>query len=224
MRTRLTIPSADPTPSPNQGHSGEARDGAPVVIRVPLAPVGEQPARERPDVCQQCGSMGFNVHQHTLRTVRDPHIKHVEIARYVCKRCGSTIRMYPSGIGPQRQSKAIKQICSMLYCMGLTYRNVQQVLSAIGCPLSMTTIREDVLRACAVDQAMRPFERLHLKPIEPGRFTGPDGSINVRLIGSAPGRRWLEIEVQERDGGAELEWRAQVCARHFTAWATSTGI
>ncbi|MFN0073821.1 MAG: transposase family protein [Chloroflexota bacterium] len=196
---------------------------APAVIRVPLVPVGERPLNERPGACAHCGSKGFNVHQRTWRTVRDPHLKRVNVARFVCKRCGATCRLYPTGIGPERQSEAIKQICAMLYCMGLTYRNVQQVLQHIGCPLSMTTIRQDVLQACAVEQTMRPFDRLHLTVDEPGRLSGPDGALVIRLIGSLPARRWLELEVTERVGGAELEWRAQVCARQFSASGSATG-
>jgi hypothetical protein len=194
---------------------------------MPLAPVGQQPQRDRPDVCIQCGSsIGFNIHQRTWRTVRDPHLKRVNLARYVCTRCGSTSRMYPTGIGPERQTTAIKQVCAVLCCMGLTYRNVQQILGAIGCPLSMTTIRQDVLQACATEQTMRPFDRLRLVPQErePCRLAGPDGSMVVRLIGTTPARRWLKLEIQERPGGAELEWRAQIRARNFTASTAPTGI
>ncbi len=164
------------------------------------------------------------MHQRSWRTVRDPHIKRVNVARYVCKRCGGTSRLYPAGIGPERQTAAIKQICAMLYCMGLTYRNVQQILKALDCHLSMTTIRQDVLQACAVEQTMRPFERLRLTPQQPGKLSGPDGSLTVRLLGTTPTRRWLELELQQRPGGAELEWRAQVCARQFTSVATSVGV
>ena len=95
----------------------------------------------------------------------------------------------------------------MLYCMGLTYRNVQQILSAIGCPLSMTTIRQDVLQACAVEQTMRPFERLRLTPRQPGELTGPDGPLTVRLLGTTPTRRWLELELSS--GLAARSWSGE---------------
>ena len=64
-----------------------------VVIRIPLAPVGEVPGADRPAVCIQCGSMGFNVHQRIWRTVNDPHLKRINVGRYVCKRCGTTSRL-----------------------------------------------------------------------------------------------------------------------------------
>jgi hypothetical protein len=200
------------------------RSSTPVVIRIPLPLVAEEPERDQPTICTQCGSARFNVHQRALRTVRDPQLHRINVARYVCKRCGSTTRLYPVGIGPERQSAAIKQICAILYCMGLTYRHVQQVLSSLECSLSMTTIRQDVLQACAVEQTMRPFDRLRLTYQETGQLTGADGSLTVRLIGHLPAGRWLELEVQERPDGAELEWRAQTCASHFSSAGSPTGV
>lgn len=226
MTTSVPAPRADSDTSARV--SRERPDGASkrtIVTRVPLMPVAEEPERSRPADCSQCGSKGFNVHQRAWRTVRDPHIKRVRVARFVCKRCGATRRLYPQGIGPERQSAALKQISALLYCLGLTYRNVQQALQYLGCPLSMTTIRQDVLQVCAVEQTMRPFDRLHMSHVGPGDFAGTDGRLTIRLIGNPDSRRWLELEMQEQPGGAELEWRAHVCARQFAATpaAGSTG-
>lgn len=190
---------------------------APVVLRLPLVPVNNQPDSRRPGACSECGSMGFNVHQRSWREIRDPQMQRVQVARYLCKRCGVTCRVYPVGIGPERQSAALRQICAMLYCIGLTYRNVQQVLRHLGCSLSITTIRLNVLAACGEEQLMRPYERLRLTSFGSGQLVGPDGSLAFRLIGSIPARRWLETEVVERQGGAELEWRIENCLRHFSS-------
>lgn len=199
----------------------------PVITRVPLALVADVADRRRPRACTRCGSMGFNLHQRSWRTVRDPQVKGVLVTRYVCKRCGMTCRVYPVGIGKERQSVALKQICAILYCLGLTYRNVQHILDSLSCSLSMTTIRQNVLEACADEEAPRPFDRLHLSPAGPGQLRGPDGEISVRIIGTSPMRRWLELETHQQASGAELDWRVQTCAQHFTArgddGAPSTG-
>ena len=71
-------------------------------------------------------------------------------------------------LGPSVRATRSSRFAPSCTAFGLTYRNVQQILSFIGCPLSMTTIRQDVLQACAVEQTMRPFDRLHLTPQEPG--------------------------------------------------------
>ncbi|HLI25769.1 MAG TPA: hypothetical protein VKZ60_01775 [Chloroflexota bacterium] len=184
----------------------------PRVVRVALQATAAAP--EGPLApCPRCGSKGVNVHQRDWRTVKDPHAARVLVLRYLCKRCGHVRRAYPAGLGPSRQSAALRQLSVLLYWIGLSYQAVRAVLLDLGCPLSTTSIRRNVVAAQQRLHGQPPLSRLRLAPAGAGVLAGPDGRLVVRLVGHPASGRYLEVEVGDAGHAAELHWRLTTCAR-----------
>lgn len=177
-----------------------------------LLPPVEEDAGEPPTSCPLCGSQGFNVHQRSWKLVKDLGPAQALVVRYRCKRCGHTRRIYPAGAGAGRQSAALRRLSVLLYCAGLSYRAVGRALRDLDCPLSLTTIRRNVLTTYPGRRLGRELPRLRLVALGEGRFSGPDGILLLRLEGG-PGERWLEAETDDEAQAEELRWRLGMCAR-----------
>ena len=185
---------------------------APLLVRIPLAPVGEALPTARLETCPRCGSKGLNVHQRTWKRVKDWEVTRVPVVRYQCKWCGAVGRQYPSGVDAGRQSLALKQVSLVLYCLGLSYQGVRAVLGDLGCPLSTTSIRRTVDAARHAHPPAQVRQPLRLAPVGGGMLRGPSGLIALRLVRPSPGDRALEVEIAG-DEAPELSWRLVACAR-----------
>jgi hypothetical protein len=180
------------------------------IVRIPLAPIAAAANGGPTGPCPGCGNTSFRVHQWDWKSVRDPQINRASVGRYQCKRCGTVVRRYPPGMDASTQSLGLKQLSVLLYCLGLSYEGVRAILSDLGCRLSTTTIRRNVL-AGGHEAALRlGVRRLRLIPDGDARLRAPDGSVTVRVASSPTGERWLELRTTPGCDG-ELQWRLQTC-------------
>jgi hypothetical protein len=175
------------------------------VVRVPLAPVAEVATGEAHLTCPRCGCRAFTVHQRLGKAVKDPQIKSAHVVRYQCKKCGAIVRRYPDGVQAGRQSVGLRQLSVLLYCLGFSYRDVQDHLSTLGCPLSTTSIRRNVVAARAVAPAAFLSGRCSLALDRDERWPRQDGPIDVQLVALTGSERWLEVAIEPRLGPAIQE-------------------
>lgn len=181
-----------------------------LLVRIPLTPAAAAPPDEPLPLCARCGSRGYNVHQRDRRRVKDPHVRQVVVLRYVCKRCGRARRVYPVGFGSSRQSDGLKELCVLLYWLGLAYLEVRGVLADLGCPLSCTSIRRNVESARGT-AGLPPPGRLHLRAVGGGMLRGRDGLIALRLE-HTPTARSLVAEIAPGPNAQHVRWRLESAA------------
>ena len=181
-------------------------------IRIPLAPIAVAANGGPPRPCPRCGNLSFRVHQWDWKSVRDPQVNRVSVGRYQCKRCGIVVRRYPPGMDASTQSLGLKQLSVFLYSLGLSYEGVRAVLADLGCRLSTTTIRRNVIASGHEASLGLGGRRLRLVPDGEARLRAPDGSVTIRVASSPNGERWLELDPAP-GSAAELEWRLQMCCR-----------
>jgi hypothetical protein len=180
--------------------------------RFPLDTVSDQPPDTPGEPCPRCGSHGFNIHQRSWKSIRDPQVTRTEAIRYRCKRCGAVLRRYGDGVGPDRQSHAIKQLSVFLYCLGLSYQGTRDVLSDLGCALSPATIRKNVMGSHP--HLIRSKPRLHRSG--PGRLAGRNVQLSLRIAGIPTTSRWLEVTIEPGPEAADLSWQVTHCAEFLT--------
>jgi transposase-like protein len=107
-------------------------------------------AMERPQVCpyEACDGEYFTPHQqHCEKPLRDPEFDRVNAKRWKCLQCGRTFRVYPEGVSDAERSDRLKAAGIMLYLLGISYRGVEDFLTAFGYPVDHVTIYRDVQEA-----------------------------------------------------------------------------
>jgi transposase-like protein len=120
MRTRARIPAVDPT------------------------------VMQPPEICPYEGCEGtfFKDHElHCDKRVRDTQVEQVVAMRRKCLSCGRTHRVYPKGISKSPQSDRLRGVSVLLYVLGLSYRGVEDFLTAVGFYLDHTSIYRNVQAA-----------------------------------------------------------------------------
>lgn len=120
MRLRVSIPQVDPT------------------------------AMEPPQMCpyEDCDGEYFTPHQqHCEKALRDPEYDQVNAKRWKCLQCGRTFRVYPEGVSEAERSDRLKAAGVMLYLLGVSYRGVEDFLTALGYPVDHVTVYRDVQEA-----------------------------------------------------------------------------
>ena len=111
-------------------------------LRVGIPPV--KPAvMNQPSQCPyaDCEGNHFKTHQaHCRKAVRDTKYKHVRVYRSRCLRCKRTHRVYPQGVNRAQQTARLKGTSILLYLLGISYRGVEDVLTALGFYLSHSSV------------------------------------------------------------------------------------
>jgi len=113
-------------------------------------PAVEPTVLQPPEVCpyEGCDGTFFKDHQlHCSKRVRDTQVEQVEVMRRKCLSCGRTHRVYPKGTSKSPQSDRLKGVSVLLYVLGLSYRGVEDFLTALGFYLDYTTIYRNVQAA-----------------------------------------------------------------------------
>ena len=103
-----------------------------------------------PEVCpyDDCDGRYFKVHQLSCeKAVRDTKYEQVNAVRRRCLRCGRTHRVYPKGVSEDHHSDRLKGLSVLLYVLGLSYGGVEDLLTALECFLSKTTVWRNVQAA-----------------------------------------------------------------------------
>lgn len=167
--------------------------------------VGEETEGAPPTACPHCGCRGFHRHQRTPKRIKDQRCQSVASMRYLCKGCGRSIRLYPPGVSARRQSEATRGLSVVLYRLGLSYRNIQRVLTDWRCPLGAATIWQNVHSLGAAERSLvRRGGRITIETDTPaGRATYPaDGpTARLRLVSDPEGMMRLEIRIRD-------DWRS----------------
>ncbi len=79
--------------------------------------------------------------------MRDLSVTRVRAQRWRCTVCGYTFRLYPQGITHRQQSLRLQGLSIYLWLLGSSLGGVADLLEALGCPLSRTTILGNLQRA-----------------------------------------------------------------------------
>jgi transposase len=108
-----------------------------VLLRLPKT---EMNIDSRPRHCPYCGSPILQGWGKVPRTVRDKHEHTTEIPRYRCSECERTFRFYPTGVDRSEQTQRIKQLAALAWAMGLSVRDVVEVMDDLGVNLSRMTV------------------------------------------------------------------------------------
>jgi len=108
-----------------------------VLLRLPQA---EMSTNGRPRHCPYCGSQILQGWGWVSRTVRDKSERNTDIPRYRCSECERTFRFYPSGVDRSEQTQRIKQLAALVWAMGLSVRDVVEVMDELGVNLSRMTV------------------------------------------------------------------------------------
>lgn len=105
---------------------------------------------EVPDVCpyEDCDGQYFKTYeQHCKKPLVDIEYEEVDAIRRKCLRCQRTHRAYPQGVSKSNHSDRLKALGVFLYMLGISYRDVEEILTSLGCPLDHTTVCRDVQAA-----------------------------------------------------------------------------
>jgi transposase-like protein len=152
---------------------------------------------EVPEECPYEGCEGRNYKPHGIKgeekAIRDWKHTWVESYRWRCLRCGRTFRVYPQGISNADQSDALKGATVILYVLGLSYGAVSDFTSALGCPVSKTTVYNNVQEA---GEQARKRQRGSVKRGGKRAVIGADGTY-VRVKGEQVG---IEVVVDDESG------------------------
>jgi DNA-directed RNA polymerase subunit RPC12/RpoP len=184
------------------------------------APAGEPDGR-RPDRCERCGSRGFNLHQRATKALKDPSVPSAPVVRYICKRCGKTVRLYPSGVDAARQTVALRRASALLYWLGCSYDGIRAILGYLGCPLSRATVWANARESGLLG------DRHRLRADAGSLVSGAhqDGAVahfrlrgravTVRLSRGAPGELILWVGALQPETARLVHRRAQEAARRL---------
>jgi len=120
-----------------------------VRLRVQIPPV-EPTMMNPPQECpyDDCAGKHFKVHQeHCDKAVRDTKYEQVKVYRRKCLRCKRTHRVYPQGVSQAQQTDRLKGASILFYLLGISYRGVEDVLTALGFYLSYSAVYRNVQAA-----------------------------------------------------------------------------
>lgn len=118
-----------------------------------------------PERCPFCGNVAWHSHGWVRKSVRDPQVGNVHVQRIRCTQCGKTLRLYPSGLGRGAQSDQLRLLSVLLWSLGATYRDIENVLSALGYQLRYSSVCRNVRQFLATSPSW-PCQRLPTRRIK----------------------------------------------------------
>lgn len=180
----------------------------PIVIQLPQV---KRSREERPTQCPYCQGGTFQRWGGVKKRVKDPRVKSVRVYRYRCTSCGGTFRQYPQGVGRATQSARMKKLAVICWGLGLSYRGIEQILSAFGVCLSRMSSWRDVQ---AEAEGLRRG-----KQWQPARVVGVDGAwLNGQgvmvAVDLGDGQPLAIAAIDEKDRAAVLRWLQGLKQRH----------
>jgi hypothetical protein len=124
----------------------------------------------RPKYCPYCGCEFLQRWGTGTKTVQDAQSEVGEYHRYRCNACQRTFRHYAAGIDKTHLTQRIRKIAGMAWALGLSAREVVEVLGESGVELNhMTVWREG--------NSLITRLKDHFGPHHPGRY-----SINKQFL------------------------------------------
>ena len=145
------------------------------MVRYLLPSVGS--ALELDRRCPHCVRVVGRIHSGVRhRAIRDVRVRTVAQRRMYCPRCGTSWTVRSAGVrgGSHRSNRTIG-VGVLLYMLGLSYRDTEKVLEALGCRSGKSSVERDVASAGQKAQALhREAPRLGV------RVLGVDGTGDAR--------------------------------------------
>jgi transposase-like protein len=119
-----------------------------ISVRLPKVEPAEY---DQPEECPAEGCPGHHFKPYGVKgerkALRDMKYQEVRSYRWRCLTCQQTFRVYPRGVSGADQSDRLKAMTVLLYVLGLSYGAVSDVMEALGCGLSKTTVYNNVQAA-----------------------------------------------------------------------------
>jgi len=187
-----------------------------IVVRYRLPSVGTGVKLDRR--CPHCGCPHGSVHSAIRhRSVRDWKVEAISQCRMKCPHCEITWTLRSQGVRPGRQrTDRLCLIGVILYMFGLSYRQVETLLSLLGCRGGKSSIERDV--AGASQEARGLHEAAPRMRVRVLGTDGTGGAMAGRKAGmlffvDVEGGRLVCVEpVQETDARAVRRHVAKVMA------------
>ena len=98
----------------------------------------------RPRRCPVCKGETFQRWGGQVKQVRDPQVKQVVVYRYRCCGCRHTFRHYPAGVDQAQQSQRLRKLAAVCWALGLSYRGIEMIFTALGFGIDPMTAWRDV--------------------------------------------------------------------------------
>lgn len=119
-----------------------------ISVRLPRVEPAEY---DQPEECPAEGCEGRHFKPYGVKgerkALRDMKYQEVRSYRWRCLTCQQTFRVYPRGVSGADQSDRMKAITVLMYVLGLSYGAVSDVMEALGCGISKTTVYNNVQTA-----------------------------------------------------------------------------
>lgn len=114
-----------------------------ICLRLEIPDIGKSKPR-LPESCPFCGNVAWHSHGWVRKSVRDPQVGNVHVQRIRCTQCGKTLRLYPSGLGRGAQSDQLRLLSVLLWSLGATYRDIENILFTLGYRLRYSSVCRNV--------------------------------------------------------------------------------
>jgi len=98
---------------------------------------------QRPLSCPYCGSQILQRWGQVKKSILDTEAFESNISRYRCYDCQRTFRRYPAGVDRAGHSQRIRNLAALSCALGMSCREVGEVFSQLGVPLSRMTVWRD---------------------------------------------------------------------------------
>jgi len=94
----------------------------------------------RPVRCPDCGNQILQRWGKTSKSIRDIQDHDISLYRYRCCQCKRIFRDYPEGTDSSYHSSRIRQLAGIAWSMGMSSRDVVDLLAGLGICISRSTV------------------------------------------------------------------------------------
>jgi DNA-directed RNA polymerase subunit RPC12/RpoP len=109
------------------------------VILIQLPEVNYQ-HKSRPEQCPYCGSQILQRWGRVTKPIKDRQDTMAVFYRYRCRDCKRTFRHYPKDVDRASHARGIRRLAALLWALGLSYREIIELLKKYEITLSVSTI------------------------------------------------------------------------------------
>lgn len=179
-----------------------------IVIQLPEVKGHES---NRPHKCRHCQGQTFQRWGQHRKRIKDPKLKNVRVYRYRCTSCRRTFRHYPQGVSRAQQSARMKLLAAICWALGLSYRGIEQILSAFGISLSRMSSWRDVQAAAERLRGRQQWRPARLVGVDGAWLNGQGVMVAVDL---GDGQPLAIAAIDEKDVAGVLRWLRGLKQRH----------
>jgi len=175
-----------------------------VILKLPEV---KRKNESRPTKCPYCQGNTFQRWGKVRKRVLDNRIKTVWVYRYLCCNCRRTFRHYPEGVDRADQTKRLRKISAIFWELGLSLRNCQKALSAMGVRLSHMSVWRNVQEQAELLAKRKRKKRVRVLGVD-GVYPLVKGKKRCVLVAVDLGNGEVVTvgQVEESDPEALREW------------------